>query len=423
MQNSISYRFSKDALASIKSKVLFWLKSYSTFAYLDNNEFEHQPNRYELLVGADVATFITIDEISATTHQWRFGYIAYDYKNRVEPTLTSDNQDLQSAPDQDFFIPKIVVYIPFGQTELIVESNQDCQIILTAILAINVPVEIQMPHIHWQPLMSYQQYHTAVNTILQHIVEGDCYEMNFCSGQHATTVVEICPVSVFYKLNKINKAPFAACIQIKDIAVMAASPERFLHKQADTLTAQPIKGTIKRDKTTAYLDALQKASLAGNSKEQAENVMIVDLMRNDMAKISEIGSVNVPELFGIYTFEFVHHMISTISSQLKQNTGFKEIIHASFPMGSMTGTPKYIVMQLIEAYEEAKRGVFAGAIGYISPDEDFDLNVVIRSLIYNTRRHTLSYYTGGAITIDSDPQKEYEEMLLKASGLAQIFNP
>jgi para-aminobenzoate synthetase component 1 len=149
--------------------------------------------------------------------------------------------------------------------------------------------------------------------------------------------------------------------------------------------------------------------------------MVVDLVRNDLSKVCEEGTVQVDELFGIYSFPQVHQMISTISGKLKNNISFSEIIRATFPMGSMTGAPKRRVMQLIEQYETTKRGIFSGAVGYISPDGDFDFNVVIRSIMYNKSSGYLSFQTGSAITFYSDPQAEWEECLLKAEAMKKVF--
>lgn len=421
MQNSISYQFSIEALDGIKKKVLYWLKTYSTFAYLDNNLYHHAPNKYELIVGVDHALFLDIDNLLHFDGNWKFGWIGYDYKNSIEPKLKSLLPDYQQAPDTNFFIPKIVIYILFGTNNLVIESDVDCNAILTAILAQAVPSNIALPSLEWHAIMDVSAYQATIQKILQHIKDGDCYELNFCSGQYANNC-EVSVIDTFHQLNSINKAPFAACIQINDIAVISASPERFLTKKGHTLIAQPIKGTIKRDIENPIKDQFLKNQLRNDIKEQAENVMIVDLMRNDLAKISSLGSVQVSELFGTYSFPFVHHLISTITSTASSSLTFKEIIHATFPMGSMTGAPKYIVMELIETYEKAKRGVFSGSIGYITPTDDFDFNVVIRSLIYNIATKTISFYTGGAITIDSDPEKEYEELILKSSGLTSIFN-
>jgi para-aminobenzoate synthetase component 1 len=169
------------------------------------------------------------------------------------------------------------------------------------------------------------------------------------------------------------------------------------------------------------MDEQNKEELFHSSKDRSENVMVVDLMRNDLSKICKEGTVNVDELYGIYSFPQVHQMISTISGELKKNISFSEIIQATFPMGSMTGAPKKKVMELIEQYEKTKRGIFSGAVGYISPAGDFDFNVVIRSIMYNSMSGYLSFQTGSAVTFYSDPEKEWDECILKAEAMKKVL--
>ena len=194
-----------------------------------------------------------------------------------------------------------------------------------------------------------------------------------------------------------------------------------MKKTGDKLMTQPIKGTAKRHTDKAE-DELLKQALMADPKERAENVMIVDLVRNDLSKVATKNSVFVDELCGIYSFETVHQMVSTVSCQLKENTTIKEILRATFPMGSMTGAPKVSAMQLIEEFEDFKRGIYSGSIGYIDPQGDFDFNVVIRSLFYNKAKKTMTCDVGGAITIQSDPEKEYEECLTKVKRILDGMN-
>ena len=158
-----------------------------------------------------------------------------------------------------------------------------------------------------------------------------------------------------------------------------------------------------------------------SAKDRSENVMVVDLVRNDLSKVCKEGTVRVDELYGIYSFPQVHQMISTVSGELKEEVCFTDILKATFPMGSMTGAPKNKVMHLIEKYEQTKRGIFSGAVGYISPNGDFDFNVVIRSIMYNADTSYLSFQTGSAITFYSDPEKEWEECLLKAEAIKVVL--
>src|SRR5262249_41024055 len=222
------------------------------------------------------------------------------------------------------------------------------------------------------------------------------------------------PVSVYRELSSISPNPFSALYRINDKWLICASPERFLKKQGNKILSQPIKGTSERILGNEERDELSREKLFKSPKERSENVMVVELVRNDLAKICKEGTVDVDELYGIYSFPQVHQMISTVVGELKENISFTDIIRATFPMGSMTGAPKKRVLELIERYEKTRRGIFSGALGYNSPGGDFDFNVVIRSILYNSSDRYLSFPTGSGITFYSDPEKEWEECLLKA---------
>ncbi|MCC6514768.1 MAG: anthranilate synthase component I family protein, partial [Chitinophagales bacterium] len=267
---------------------------------------------------------------------------------------------------------------------------------------------------------SRKDYVETVNKIKQHIQRGDIYEMNFCQEFYAENC-KINPIQVFHHLNAISKAPFTSFFKNKENYLMCASPERFLKKQNNTLISQPIKGTRKRLKNEKEDNQIRE-QLFFDNKERSENVMIVDLVRNDFSKIAIQNTVEVEELFGIYTFEQVHQMISTISCRIDSSMSFATILEAVFPMGSMTGAPKLSAMQLIEKYEKTKRGLFSGAVGYITPKGNFDFNVVIRSILYNANLKYISVQAGSAITIDCDAEKEYEECLLKAKAMLEALN-
>ena len=265
-----------------------------------------------------------------------------------------------------------------------------------------------------------EEYLAVIRQLKQHILRGDCYEINFCQEFFSDSVV-IDPLTAYKKLNEFSPNPFSALYKLEDKWLLCASPERFLKKEGPKILSQPIKGTSKRIPGNTVSDNKSKEDLLQSNKDRSENVMVVDLVRNDLSKVCEEGTVQVDELFGIYSFPQVHQMISTISGELKKKISFSEIIRATFPMGSMTGAPKKRVMELIEQYETTKRGIFSGAVGYISPDGDFDFNVVIRSIMYNGSSGYLSFQTGSAITFYSDPEKEWEECLLKAEAMKKVF--
>lgn len=269
---------------------------------------------------------------------------------------------------------------------------------------------------------SKSSYIEKVNALKQHIQQGNIYEVNFCMEFYAESIL-INPYVLFEKLMKISPMPFSCFIKYYDKYLICASPERFLKKNGNYIQSQPIKGTIKRG-ITLDEDLQLKEQLKNNEKERSENVMIVDLVRNDLSRIAEKGSVKVEELFGIYSFPQWHQMISTVSCQVKPDFSFVDILKATFPMGSMTGAPKISAMKLIEKYESTKRGMYSGSVGIMLPNSDFDLNVVIRSIQYNANTGYLSFMVGSAITINSDAEKEYDECLLKAKAILNVLgNP
>jgi para-aminobenzoate synthetase component 1 len=226
---------------------------------------------------------------------------------------------------------------------------------------------------------------------------------------------------VFQRLTAISPNPFSALYKWHQSFLICASPERFLMKKGDQLISQPMKGTIRRNTGDTEEDEKLKSELKQSAKDQSENFMVVDMVRNDLSKICVDASVKVEELFGVYTYPHVHQMISTIGGQLKKDVQFSEIIKATFPMGSMTGAPKHRVMELIDEFEVSARGIFSGSVGYVNPERDFDFNVVIRSIMYNAVTKYLSYQVGSGITFYSDPEKEWEECLLKGEAIRKVL--
>jgi para-aminobenzoate synthetase component I len=420
-RNIIAYTFPEQELQTIKCKMLNWLRPFSIFCYLDNNSYRHAPNRYEMIAAAGLATIVSPEMQCA--NDWSFGNISYDYKNKVEPGLSSRHKEKIGFADHFFFRPETVVYIPFDTCTLHIETlNSSAAVVLQQILESSSVMENQTQGSaapDWNYVFQQQDYLDGVQHIRNHIEEGDCYELNFCTEAFAEDQ-EIDPCYIFHQLNALNPAPFAALYRHHDAWLMCASPERFLHKQEDHILSQPIKGTSRRGVDPQQDEAL-KAALLNNPKERAENVMIVDLVRNDLARSCMPGTVAVPELFGVYTFPQVHQLISTVTGITKPETTAAQTVENAFPMGSMTGAPKVMVMKLIETYERSRRGLYSGTVGYITPQGDFDFNVVIRSLLYNNETGYLSYQTGGAITYDSDPLQEWNEVRLKAKAMEQVF--
>ena len=348
---------------------------------------------------------------------WMFGYFSYDLKNETE-SLNSNNLDNLEFPNLFFFIPKIVfrtkekvlyidTFMDKKETNSIVEEieNQYCD-------------EGFFGGLKMQTRESELEYLEKIKQIKAHIKRGDIYELNYCQ-EFFSENVEINAEALFCRLNKKAKAPFSAFLSLGGKYLICSSPERFLRKYNQQLLSQPIKGTRKRS-SKKEIDFQLQTELLNSEKDKSENVMIVDLVRNDLSKYAEKASVKIEELFGVYSFEQVHQMISTITAELSTKYHFVDAIKGAFPMGSMTGAPKKKAMELIEKFETTKRGLFSGSVGYIKPNSDFDFNVVIRSILYSSTKKYFSVMAGGAITDKSIPKEEYEECLVKVKAILEI---
>ncbi|MBI1223472.1 MAG: aminodeoxychorismate synthase component I [Bacteroidetes bacterium] len=344
-----------------------------------------------------------------------FGYFGYDLKNQVE-ALQSENADFVGAGNGLFFEP--MHYLHFDGAILQIESYGSAEDIWEQIQK-QVYTESSIPEIQFSARIGKSAYLNKVEEIIELIRAGEVYELNLCV-EHFADQVQIDPVSVYLRLMEFSEVPFAAFLKMDEIYTLCASPERFLQKKGDKLLSQPIKGTRKRGSTTAEDEWLKK-ELLESEKERAENVMIVDLVRNDLTRSCRYGTIEVEELFGIYSFTNVHQMISTISGKLRPEVHGIDAIRNAFPMGSMTGAPKVRAMQLIEKLEESKRGIYSGSVGVLFPNGDFELNVVIRTLLYNEKDSYLSVHAGGAITYDSKAEEEYEEIQTKLSNIRKLF--
>jgi len=409
----------------IKLQMLSWANRFNICTFLDNHHYPSTYNSFECLLAAGTCNIFTqpqpslqdLKQFIQHSNDWLFGHVNYDF---IQPYTHSStfHPDGVKFPDIFFYQPEIIIRVAANQLHIescSIDPEKIWEDIQAEKIVSSIPVPVQM-----QPVFSKKDYICTIQQLQQHILRGDCYEINFCQEFYAADIV-IDPVHLYHRLSVLSPVPFGCFYKLEDKYLLCASPERYVKKQANTLIAQPIKGTRKRNLSSASADAQLKADLLADLKERAENVMIVDLVRNDLSKICTEGSVKVEELFGIYSFPQVHQMISTISGNLPYSMDFVDVLDASFPMGSMTGAPKKRVMQLIDQYEQSKRGIFSGTVGYITPEKDFDFNVVIRSLMYNQTNQYLSYQVGSAITAKSDPEKEYEECLLKANAIRQVL--
>ncbi len=424
--------FEIDQLKGFKESLLQWAQQFDEVVWLDSNQHRSKYSSFEGLLAVDGLTAITTDsehafedlkEYQSQTKDWIFGYLSYDLKNDVE-NLKSDNFDGLKFPDLYFFQPKKIVKIHQNKAEFIYMNVVSDEINIDFEEICNLKQDLHQEKQFSEPLyirmrIFKDEYFKRVKEILFHIHQGNIYEATFCQEFYAEDY-QIDPLPVFQQLNKISTAPFASYAKFFDKYLISASPERFIKKMGSKIISQPIKGTAARSKHTAMDNSL-KYELEHDVKERAENVMIVDLVRNDLSKTAIKGSVNVEELCKVYSFEQVHQMISTITSHVGLDQNPVDVIKDCFPMGSMTGAAKITAMEILESLESFKRGLYSGAVGYFTPDDDFDFNVVIRSILYNETEKYLSYAVGSAITAKSDPKKEYEECLLKARGMRQVL--
>lgn len=408
--------------------MLSWANQFNICCFLDNQHYNLPHHSFECLAAAGAVqtlatpagtAFDQLQQLYEQNRDWLFGHLSYDLKNETDG-LASHNTDHIGFPDLCFFIPEVVLQL--SERELLIGTfDGRHETVFHAICAIEpVSGSVQGLTTPITNRISKAGYIRTIQQLQQHILRGDCYEINFCQEFFAASV-HIDPLQVYCSLSNTSPNPFAAYYKTGQQYLLCASPERYLKKEGRRICSQPIKGTSQRNLHDAREDVKYKEHLYNSAKDRSENVMIVDLVRNDLSKICEEASVQVEELFGIYSFPQVHQMISTVSGQLRNDLHFIEAIKATFPMGSMTGAPKRRVMELIEQYEQTRRGIFSGAVGYITPAGDFDFNVVIRSIMYNAASQYLSFQAGSAITFYSDPEKEYEECLLKAAAIKKVL--
>ncbi|MEO5783210.1 MAG: anthranilate synthase component I family protein [Ginsengibacter sp.] len=416
-----------DNFNGIKSKMLNWTTLFNIFCLLDNNQYNFSTPQFECLLAAgSIKTlqpmpgnaFKELENFVHDENDWIFGHLAYDLKKEVE-NLSSQNFDGIQFPDLFFFVPEIVLILKKEILEIGIVNGDPDLIYQNILTATKEPrTKKLIPVIKRR--FSKEEYIETVKKIQERILRGDCYEINFCQEFYSEDW-EIDPLEIYLKLSRLSPNPFAGFYKLHDKFLLCSSPERYLKKVGNKIFSQPIKGTSKRNLENATEDERNKKDLSINKKEISENVMVVDLVRNDLSKVCIGGSVKVDELFGLYTFPQLHQMISTITGILDAQATIADILRATFPMGSMTGAPKKSVMLLIEQYEKTKRGLFSGALGYITPAGDFDFNVVIRSILYNSTNKYVSMQAGSAITFYSDAEKEYEECLLKMKAMKKVL--
>ena len=428
--------YSIKSISNLNEKLLRWAQQYETAVWLDSNHHNQGYTSFHSILAVDEFTSIQTDVVNAfeklkeyqsITQDYLFGYLSYDVKNATE-NLTSTNSDGLGFAELFFFQPQKILFVKNNSIEFQYltmvddEIDTDFEAICTQEIKQKNTASTRLENggnIVIKPRIQKQDYLFKVGEILEHIHKGDIYEANFCQEFYAENT-RINPLDIYEDLNTISEAPFATFLKIDNQYLLCASPERYLKKEGAKIISQPIKGTAKR-LVDLQEDQKTASALSKDIKERSENIMIVDLVRNDLSKSAKKGSVRVEELCKVSSFKQVHQMISTVVSELKDDVHLVDVIKDTFPMGSMTGAPKISAMKIIETLEETKRGLYSGTVGYFTPMGNFDFNVVIRSILYDSEKKYLSFSVGSAITAKSTPEKEYEECLLKAKAMQFVL--
>lgn len=410
---------------SFTQKALQWASQFESACYLDSNGYRDNYGNINVFIAVGASDSLVANEgesfariqrfVDQHPNTWIPGFFSYDLKNEIEE-LESQHPNHTGFPDAYFFIPTATLLI--GKYNVEIKSEQPDEVIKA----------IEATQLEDQPLgfsgrlryrMSRAAYVDAFQNLQAHIRQGDIYEVNLCQEFYAEKA-RINPLEAYKRLNAISPTPFSCFFRHKHQYILSASPERFLSKNGTTLLSQPIKGTAPRGKE-AVEDQQNKDALARNPKEVSENIMIVDLVRNDLTKSAKPGTVKASKLLDVQSFRQVHQLISTVTCQVDETLAATEVIKNTFPPGSMTGAPKISAMKLIDRYEKSRRGIYAGGLGYFGPQGNFDFSVVIRTLLYNAETGYLSFHTGGAITAEANAETEYDECLLKGKAIFEML--
>jgi len=411
--------FTVDDIKVFKRKIIQISTHFENSIILNSN---YSSTDYDLIFAYGVHSFLSsnknslkkLDDYVSQCKDWLFGFFSYDLKNEIEP-LKSQNLLCHDLPNLYFFQPQVIITIKKNTVDLKYVSGIKPDDELNKILNFKYSYKNRSVKDNLELRFKKSDYVKSINKIKEHIRIGDIYELNFCIDYHSNDII-IDPVKSYISLNSLTESPMSAFIKLKSFHLLSSSPERFIKKKNNRIKTQPIKGTIRRDKNINN-DLKNINYLNNNSKELSENHMIVDLVRNDLSRIAKKGTVTVKELSTLYSFKNVHQLISTVEAEISNSTKISKILESTFPMGSMTGAPKIRSMELIEKFEKTQRGIYSGAVGYISPKIDFDFNVVIRSIIYDSQKSNLNINVGSAITFASDPNKEFDECKLKAEAM------
>lgn len=412
----------------------------------------HTDSRFDILVANPIATLITIGEQTTIDDQsgrrvstedpfslieqlqqqylpdvefepfslpfvgGALGYFAYDLGRRVEHLPELAKRDID-APDMAVGIYEWAV-IADHETHQAWVVGKNVEQHYVWLNAQTLPVKPQFALTQaWQSNMTPENYQKKFDAVQHYLHSGDCYQINL--AQRFSAEYQGCEWQAYCALEAHNLAPFSAFIRLDQCAILSVSPERFISLAQRDIETKPIKGTMPR-KADAEQDAANAAKLAGSEKDQAENLMIVDLLRNDIGRVAAPGSVSVPKLFDIESFPAVHHLVSTIRATLDTPYQATDLLRAAFPGGSITGAPKVRAMEIIEELEPHRRSVYCGSIGYISRHGKMDTSITIRTLV--AQHNTLYAWGGGGVVADSQCASEYQETLDKLSRILPVLS-
>jgi para-aminobenzoate synthetase component I len=408
------YSYPFDKAKNLPGLLRWASQKFEFLAYFEGNGHQYPGGPFENLFFAGNTPISESEVLYGNRKSVKVGILSYELKNQIE-NLESSNPAFFPLPTLSFFEPELMLQI--SEKELFSAFP----------LSEEILSQFRNPDLYnpgpttcsFAPQISREEYLQRIETIQDEIRLGNTYEVNFCQA-FSGSFESWDPMTAFLRLNELSTMPFAGLYKTRQHWLVSASPERFLRKTGQTLLAQPIKGTVRRGANPSE-DLANREKLLGSEKERAENLMITDLTRNDLARVSATGSVRVEELFGIYSLPRVHQMISSVSSTLRTEVSFGEILQATFPMGSMTGAPKISTMRIIDREESFQRGWFSGAFGWIDTDGDFDFSVVIRSIVADLEVKKLYFGVGSAITIDASAAQEYEECALKAQAILELL--
>ena len=418
--------FNVENINDFKDKLLFFSKSKENVILLDSNS---KKNDYEFIFSygkiSELKSFDNsldkLDNYIKQVDDWIFGFVSYDLKDEIEG-FSSKNLKYFDVPNLSFFQPSTIWVFDGVELKALYFDEKELFDVWNEINKIHIGYDSikSNPNVELKGRLSREEYIKKIKNIKKRIKMGDTYELNFCFDFFNDNT-KINPENTFKKLNKLTESPMSVYYKDHHLHVLSSSPERFIKRNKKTIISQPIKGTKKRGKNIDE-DVFLINSLKNSIKEKSENHMIVDLVRNDFSRIAKKGSVKVTELSKINTYKNIHQMVSTIEAQIENDMFFSTILKSTFPMGSMTGAPKIKTMKIIDELEETSRGIYSGAIGYIDPNENFDFNVVIRTIIYDDKLSKISVNVGSGITFKSDPKDEYEECLTKIDALKKSLS-